>query len=137
MHEYRAYSAYYQCICPHSWRYGRDSKRDSLSRKCYCLNSLGASIHLFINLQRNAYQLYYELFLYKVFIFPSNTSIVAIKSTFKVLMVIIDVLDGNINTLYKIWNTSGQTKLSKIYYELLGTVGYATRNDATTNSFHQ
>jgi len=28
------------------------------------------------------------------------------------LMVIIDVLDGNINTLYKIWNTSGQIKLS-------------------------
>ena len=30
------------------------------------------------------------------------------------LMVIIDVLDGNINTLYKIWNTSGQIKLSKM-----------------------
>ena len=28
------------------------------------------------------------------------------------LMVIIDVLDENINTLYKIWNTSGQIKLS-------------------------
>jgi hypothetical protein len=28
------------------------------------------------------------------------------------LMVIIDVLYGNINTLYKIWNTSGQIKLS-------------------------
>jgi hypothetical protein len=28
------------------------------------------------------------------------------------LMVIIDVLDGNINTLYKIWKTSGQIKLS-------------------------
>ena len=27
------------------------------------------------------------------------------------LMVIIDVLDGNINALYKIWNTSGQIKL--------------------------
>jgi len=29
------------------------------------------------------------------------------------LMVITDVLDENINTLYKIWNTSGQIKLSK------------------------
>jgi len=29
-----------------------------------------------------------------------------------VLMVIIGVLDENINTLYKIWNTSGQIKLS-------------------------
>jgi len=29
------------------------------------------------------------------------------------LMVIIDVLDENINTLYKIWNTSGQIKLKK------------------------
>jgi hypothetical protein len=28
------------------------------------------------------------------------------------LMVIIDVLDENINTLYKIWNTLGQIKLS-------------------------
>jgi hypothetical protein len=28
------------------------------------------------------------------------------------LMIIIDVLDGNINTLFKIWNTSGQIKLS-------------------------
>jgi len=28
------------------------------------------------------------------------------------LMVIIDVLDGNINTLYKIWNTLGQIKLT-------------------------
>ena len=28
------------------------------------------------------------------------------------LMVIIDVLDGNINTSYKIWKTSGQIKLS-------------------------
>jgi hypothetical protein len=28
------------------------------------------------------------------------------------LMVTIDVLDENINTLYKIWNTSGQIKLS-------------------------
>jgi len=29
------------------------------------------------------------------------------------LMVTIDMLDGNTNTLYKIWNTSGQMKLSK------------------------
>jgi hypothetical protein len=29
------------------------------------------------------------------------------------LMVITDVLDENINTLYKIWNTSGQIKLSE------------------------
>ena len=28
------------------------------------------------------------------------------------LMVIIDVLDVNINTVYKVWNTSGQIKLS-------------------------
>ena len=28
------------------------------------------------------------------------------------LIVIIDVLDGNINTLYKIWNTWGQIKLN-------------------------
>ena len=28
------------------------------------------------------------------------------------LMIIIDVVDENINTLYKIWNTSGQMKLS-------------------------
>jgi hypothetical protein len=28
------------------------------------------------------------------------------------LMVKIDVVDENINTLYKIWNTSGQIKLS-------------------------
>jgi hypothetical protein len=28
------------------------------------------------------------------------------------LMVIIDVFDENINTLYKIWNASGQIKLS-------------------------
>ena len=28
------------------------------------------------------------------------------------LMVIIDVLDGNINTSHKIWKTSGQIKLS-------------------------
>jgi len=27
------------------------------------------------------------------------------------LMFVIDVLDGNINTLYKTWNTSGQIKL--------------------------
>jgi hypothetical protein len=29
-----------------------------------------------------------------------------------VLMVIIGMLDENINTLYKIWNTSGQMKLT-------------------------
>ena len=29
------------------------------------------------------------------------------------LMVTIDVLDGNINILYKIWNISGQIKLSE------------------------
>jgi len=34
-------------------------------------------------------------------------------SLYVLLMVITDVLDENINTLYKIWNTSGQIKLSQ------------------------
>ena len=34
------------------------------------------------------------------------------------LMVIIDVLDENINTLYKIWNTLGQIKLRNLALEI-------------------
>ena len=44
---------------------------------------------------------------------PDDVPIGPKHVTLNVLLVVtIDVLDENINTLYKIWNTSGQIKLS-------------------------